>query len=309
MKERFEGEQNRAQLIAALRRQEITDNNEALATALAEVGQLEEFAANANLIVQGQAESEVFLLLTGVVAIMVHGAEVATRKAGQHIGEMSAIDSSLPRAATVTARQTVVALKVSSNDFMRIGDQFSQIYKPIAQELARRLYQRNESIFVPNETPKVFIISSSESLRIAHAVRDGLGSEVYVKVWDHGVFFAGGYPLEELEREVAESDFAIAIAEPDDITVSRSKAALTVRDNVLFELGMFMGQLSRHRSILIHPKVKDLKLPSDLQGLTLISYESGDADSLATRIQPVCETLLELMRIRGVHTFRPGKTA
>ena len=144
---------------------------------------------------------------------------------------------------------------------------------------------------------------------IAHAIRDGLGSDVYVKVWDHGVFFAGGYPLEELEREVAESDFAIAIAQPDDITVSRSKAALTVRDNVLFELGLFMGQLSRHRSILIHPKVKDLKLPSDLQGLTLISYRDGDASTLAARMEPPCKQLLELMQLRGVHTFRPGKTA
>src|SRR5258705_8724933 len=134
---------------------------------------------------------------------MGRGAEVATRKAGQHIGEMAAIDSSLPRAATVAARQTVVALKISSLNFMQVGERFGQVYFPLAQELARRLYQRNDSIFVPNETPKVFIISSSEALPIAHAIRDGLGSDVYVKVWDQGVFFAGGYPLEELEREVA----------------------------------------------------------------------------------------------------------
>ena len=60
-----------------------------------------------------------------------------------------------------------------------------------------------------------------------------------------------------------------------------------MRDNVLFELGLFMGKLTRYRTILVHPKVKDLKLPSDLQGLTLASYEQGDDATLATRLKPV----------------------
>lgn len=60
---------------------------------------------------------------------------------------------------------------------------------------------------------------------------------MFSTVGDQGVFFAGGYPLEGLERLVSESDFALAIAEPDDIVDSRGTRAPTLRDNVLFELG------------------------------------------------------------------------
>jgi CRP/FNR family cyclic AMP-dependent transcriptional regulator len=108
-------------------------------------------------------------------------------------------------------------------------------------------------------------------------------------VWNEGTFFAGGYTMEALENKLKESDFAVAIAEPDDIVESRGSRAVTMRDNVLFELGLFMGRLTRYRAILVHPRVKDLKLPSDLQGLTLIPYEAGDNSTVATRIAPVCE--------------------
>ena len=120
------------------------------------------------------------------------------------------------------------------------------------------------------------------------------------------MFFAGGYPLEALEQQVNESDFAVAIAEPDDIMESRGVRARTLRDNVLFELGLFMGKLTRYRTILIHPRVKDLKLPSDLQGLTLIPYEDGDDSTIAARIAPVCDRVRELIKKLGVRTFTFG---
>ena len=113
--------------------------------------------------------------------------------------------------------------------------------------------------------------------------RTSLGHDVFSTVWNEGVFFAGGgYSLEALERAVSRSDFAIAIAQADDIIETRGSRQPTLRDNVLFELGLFMGKLGRHRALLIHPKVDGLKLPSDLQGLTLLRYESGDpADLIA----------------------------
>jgi CRP/FNR family cyclic AMP-dependent transcriptional regulator len=79
-----------------------------------------------------------------------------------------------------------------------------------------------------------------------------------------------------------------------------------MRDNVLFELGLFMGKLTRYRTILIHPRVKDLKIPSDLQGLTLIPYEPGDDATITTRIAPVCDHVRELVKRLGVRTFTVG---
>lgn len=303
MKERFEGE-NRPHLIDELKKQKFVLHDEQIAEALASAGELIEFQLGESLITQDAKDTDLYLLLMGSVSIVINGAERGERVAGNHVGEMAAVNTSLPRSATVVAKENVVALKVSSLAFRKIGSDHGKIYLPIVQELARRLYQRNADVFVPNETPKLFIMSSSEALPIANQIRDCLGTAVFSQVWNKGVFFAGGYVLDELEEQVRESDFAIAIAEPDDVVTSRGKTQATMRDNVLFELGLFMGQLSRHRAILIHPKVKDLKIPSDLQGLTLIRYETGDPSTLADRLKPVCEQLTEVIAKEGVHKFK-----
>jgi CRP/FNR family cyclic AMP-dependent transcriptional regulator len=302
MRERFEGD-NHPQLIAALRRQEFASGDINIAETLAAAGSLIDVKQGENLILQDGIDNDIYLLIAGAVAIMVNGAQIAIRRAGQHVGEMAAIEPSLRRSATVAALETVVALKISSADFMKVGEQFPQIWLLVSRELSRRLHQRNSSIFVPNPAAKLFVMSSSEAKKVAEALRAGLEKDVFSKVWTDGVFFAGGYPLEALELQVDESDFAVAIAEPDDITESRGVRQRTLRDNVLFELGLFMGKLTRYRTILIHPKVTDLKLPSDLQGLTLIPYEPGDDSTVSKRLAPVCDQVRALVKKLGVRTF------
>lgn len=305
MKKRFENK-NRPRLVAALARQEVTLGSTEIAEALLAHGSLVELAPGKKLILQDGHDNDIYLLVAGAVGIIINGAHVATRKAGQHVGEVSAIEPSLLRSATVSVLERVLALKVSSAGLMEAGEKFPRIFLPIAQELARRLYQRNSTIFVPNAAPKLFIISSSEAKPIAYGVLNGLKRDVLCKVWDDGVFFAGGYPLEALEKEVATSDFALAIAEADDISISRRRRAPTVRDNVLFELGLFMGTLTRYRAILAYPKIKNLKLPSDFQGLTAIQYEPGVGTTLEARVAPICDKIRILVRERGVRTFTFG---
>jgi CRP/FNR family cyclic AMP-dependent transcriptional regulator len=303
MKERFEndGQQN---LVTGLKRQEFVGGNESLAKAIIKRGELVEYQKGAKIITEGGEDNDVYFLVSGSVSILVKGNEVATRKAGQHVGEMAAIEPSQKRSATVLALETVVALKLKSVDFGTVGEEFPQIWLPIAQELSRRLFQRNDLIPPPNEYPKLFIISSVEALTVAHEIQTQLHHTVFSTVWDQGVFFAGGYPLEALEKAVTESDFAVAIAQPDDIVESRETRQATLRDNVLFELGIFLGRLTRHRAILVHPKVRDLKLPSDLQGLTLVSYEIGKPDELAGRLGPACHQIRQLVKNLGVRTLK-----
>jgi CRP/FNR family cyclic AMP-dependent transcriptional regulator len=299
MKERFEGD-NRSNLIDALKRQEFVSGDAAIAEAMAEQGQLVEFVKNDKLIVQDGEDNDIYLLLSGLVSIVIKGNEYTTRNAGQHVGEMAAIEPTLKRSADVVATDTVVALKLSSAAFMSLGKTFPQIWLPMARELSRRLYQRNSLIQPPNEFPKLFIISSSEALPVATELRTQLEHHVFSTIWNDGVFFAGGYPLEALEKAVSESDFAVAIAQPDDVVRSRKKMQPTLRDNVLFELGLFMGKLTRHRAILVHPRMASLRLPSDLHGLTLLSYKPGLPADLPASLKTVSEDIQKIVKNYGV---------
>jgi predicted nucleotide-binding protein len=302
MKERFEGD-NRPNLIDALKRQEFVGGETALAEAMADLGELVEFPKGHKIIVQGGEDHDIYLLVAGDVSIVIKGNEYTTRKAGQSVGEMAAIEPSQKRSADVVAHDTVVALKLTNPQFMALGRKFPQVWLPLAREVSRRLFQRNELIPPPNEYPKLFIISSTEALGVANTIRTSLEHDVFSTVWNQGVFFAGGYSLEALEKAVSESDFAIAIAQPDDLVETRGSRQPTLRDNVLFELGLFMGKLGRHRALLIHPKVDGLKLPSDLQGLTLLRYVPGDPSDLPAQLQEACDQIRSIVKSLGVRTL------
>lgn len=300
MKERFEGS-NRPHLIAALLRQEFCFGSADLANKLADLGSVEEYAQDATLIVQGGEDSDMFFLISGSVAVVVNGNQIAERKAGEHVGEMSAIEPSIRRVATIVAQEPVVALKVPASVVTQVGEDHPHVWPAIARILARRLQERNNLIKVPNESPKLFIISSAEALPVAREVADELQRDAWPNVWNEGVFFAGGYSLEALEAAVEQSDFAVAVCEADDIVTSRKTTQPTIRDNVLFELGLFMGRLTRSRAFLLHPKVDGLKIPSDLFGLTLLSYTPPKDDKdLRSAIARPCNDIRKAIKSRGV---------
>jgi predicted nucleotide-binding protein len=112
-----------------------------------------------------------------------------------------------------------------------------------------------------------------------------------VVIWTDGVFKIANYTLQSLEDEIDKSDFAIAIAHPDDKVESRNQQWPQPRDNVIFELGLFMGRLGRARAVLMEPRDEKLKLPSDLAGVTTIPYRfepHGDTEAL---LAPACNRL------------------
>ncbi len=66
---------------------------------------------------------------------------------------------------------------------------------------------------------------------------------------------------------------------PDDVAMMRDRAMPIVRDNVIFELGLFIGRLGRERNFIISPNdAHDLHLPSDLSGITPIRFDPNRED-------------------------------
>ena len=96
--------------------------------------------------------------------------------------------------------------------------------------------------------PSIFIGSSVEGLDVAREVELQLQFDAITTIWKDGVFGLGTGTLEALMNALDQFDFAVMILSPDDMTESRDQSYAFPRDNVLFELGLFMGRLGRTAS-------------------------------------------------------------
>lgn len=300
MLNRFAGANGRRLRIDAFKNQKLVAGNQELAEKLADMSELIEVAAGTSIINQGEYSNDIFFILVGSFSVIVNGREIATRGPGDHVGEMGAIEPTQSRAATVTALQDSLVTKINEIAFDDLGKAYPVLYKSIAQELARRLYQRNRLVKPLHDRIRVFIICSVEALPVARLIHSGLQHDRFdVILWSEGVFKVTNYTLQTLEDEVDQSDFAIAVAHGDDITETRDKHWPVPRDNVIFELGLFMGRLGRARAILMEPREEKVKLPSDLAGVTTIGYRFMPGRDEASHIAPAVNALRDHIKTLG----------
>ena len=297
--ERFSGGPNAPALLQALNEQYIVHGNAALAAALAKVVRLEEHAPGTRLIEQGNADNHILFILIGEVAIAINGQEVAHRKAGQQVGEMALLSPGALRSASVIARETVVTALVTETDFTAVAAAHPEAWRRIAAELGDRLRQRTRFVRQRNDTPILFIGSSRESLPIVEALVAGWKAPPFiVRPWTGVVFSPSQFPIDDLARQVVACDFAALVLGPDDQVLSRGATSNAPRDNVLFELGLFMGAIERARTLFIVPLDEDVKTPSDILGLNPLRYVSRTG-SLADNLAPVCGDIAALIQGMG----------
>ena len=140
--------------------------------------------------------------------------------------------------------------------------------------------------------PTLFVGSSSEGLKVAKAIQVLLDQSCEVTIWSQGIFGLGEGTLESLVNILDDFDFAALVLTPDDLLTSRNESSSAPRDNVLFELGLFMGALGRKRTFIIYDRSAKLKMPSDLAGVSAATYEPHSTGNLqsalgaaATRIE------------------------
>ena len=294
MLQRFEGDVGRRLRLESLVTQKIVAGNRELAEQIDARIRLRLVAPDETLIEQGGTDNNVYLILTGSLNIVVNGRIVGQRSTGDHVGEMAAIEPTQRRAASVIAIEESVEATLSEPDLAELGTKYPEIYRCIARELARRLLQRNALVSATHETIRVFIISSVEALPVARIIQNAFEHDKFTTtVWPDGVFKVASYTLQSLEDAIEDSDFAIAIAHADDLTECRGRDWPSPRDNVIFELGLFMGRLGKHRAILMEPRDEGVKLPSDLAGITTISYRHVPGRDAAALMAPACHALRE----------------
>ena len=151
------------------------------------------------------------------------------------------------------------------------------------------------------DKPTVFVGSSREGLEIARAIQFQLKDDALVSVWNEGVFGLNQGTLESLVTMLDRFDFAVLVITPDDVLVGRETASQAPRDNVMFELGLFMGRLGRARTFGVCSGAPDLKLPSDLAGVTLARFDHNDASKDVTAaLGPACFQIRQAFRELGI---------
>jgi CRP/FNR family transcriptional regulator, cyclic AMP receptor protein len=287
-------------LIEAIEQQPFVRHDRGFAERLADVAELKRWSPGERIIVQDAPDRDLFLILAGGVSIEINGRELAARTAGQYVGEMALIDPHARRSATVVAKQETVTARISEPAFSEIAAKYSFAWRCIASELAGRLRQRTRYVRARNEIPVLFIGSSTESLGIAQSLDRSFGADrVSTRPWTTGVFGASTFPIEDLEALLDASDFAALIVGADDLVESRGKTYFAPRDNVVLEIGLFMGALQHKRTFIVAEKGLDLKLPSDLVGLGLASYPAGDPASISDRILAATDAIRTRIRQLG----------
>lgn len=149
--------------------------------------------------------------------------------------------------------------------------------------------------------PRIFIGSSVESLPIADAIAENLEFDAEVTIWRSGTFTLSSNTLDDLILKSKSVDFSVFIFSPEDLTIMRARERYVVRDNVLFELGLFIGSIGKDRCFIIKPRDVELHFPSDLLGITPADYDPNRSDDNLTSSLTYASTLIKReMKNKGV---------
>ncbi len=139
--------------------------------------------------------------------------------------------------------------------------------------------------------PKVFIGSTKEAVPLMNLIADAISSTSAVQPWNNGFFEKNRVSLSVLIRKIPEFDYAVMLFTPDDVTTFRGREYNSVRDNIVFEAGLFMSVLGMAKVfvILCETDARPTKKLSDTDGLNYVSLrlfqDSGSRIPIYDRTQ------------------------
>lgn len=84
---------------------------------------------------------------------------------------------------------------------------------------------------------------------------------------------------EQTLSDYAHVSFAVVLLSPDDLAYPTEKtsdeAKYRAKQNVIFELGYFLGRLGKQNVVAIYRKKKDFEVPNDYNRVVWIEYKTG----------------------------------
>jgi 8-oxo-dGTP pyrophosphatase MutT (NUDIX family) len=144
--------------------------------------------------------------------------------------------------------------------------------------------------------PTLFIASSSEKEEIARAIELNVSEHAEVTIWPHA-FTAGKSFYDELVSKANSFDFAVIVITPDDQLTVRDETSIATRDNVIFELGLFLGTLGPERVFAVNEAGTGGRIMSDYKGVRYLTYDGNRSDrNLQRALSPAATEVISSIR-------------
>lgn len=155
--------------------------------------------------------------------------------------------------------------------------------------------------------PTVFIGSTGERADIADAMVQHLSGQSEVTHWQDA--FPPGPTIYENLMSLKDSfDFAVFVLTADDFINSCGIEHQVPRDNVIFELGLFLGSIGTGRVFAVIDENVKTKLPTDLLGVVYLTYDGSRNDGkVVPALRPACISIREQVAARGPRQEFRGK--
>ncbi|HEV8068801.1 MAG TPA: nucleotide-binding protein [Planctomycetaceae bacterium] len=167
--------------------------------------------------------------------------------------------------------------------------------------------------------PAIFIGSSREGLPIVRAVIEVFKQHARCVPWNAAPQFStrGSFTTFNALCEAAQQyDFALFILTPDDELKHRKQDYVAPRDNVIFEMGLFIAAIGPERVVgLVKDVAKPtiMKIPSDLLGVNIPRFEfttlrsKASLESVKKATEGFVQTVVDLgfreIRLELAHTW------
>jgi predicted nucleotide-binding protein len=179
----------------------------------------------------------------------------------------------------------------SWNDDPLHGNNYDEMHRRAWNEAKVQLFNQlqvfieQQQIGEPVESSKGIDMPKSRKIFVVHG-HDGEVKQTVARFIEHLDFEAiildekhnaSRALIEKVEHEGRDCHFAIVLLTPDDELVQKGdeKEIQRARQNVVFELGYFVGRLGRSRVTVIKKECSSFEIFSDLGGVTYVAWDKN----------------------------------
>ena len=173
----------------------------------------------------------------------------------------------------------VICLSIAGNEIIKEWfEQNKYVYLSKRRELPDTLLEKVESLVSGIKNYKIFIVHGHDE-GLKYELKDFIQNELKIgkPIILHEQPSHGRTIIEKFEKVTNSIDLVFVLLTPDDNAkaVNDIDYKVRARQNVIFEMGYFMGKLSRTSSIIYLLFKGNLEIPSDISGLIYFDITNG----------------------------------